>query len=126
MSVFDPKRLSIKRSVMPASKTQRPPRHRVGEEFLKGPIPLPWLQRAATLPGKALATSLALWFMAGLTKNRTVKLSRAVAERFNVGRKATARCLRLLENADLVSVKRHPGRCPVVTILEISNSDSAV
>lgn len=111
---------------MPTNKTQQPPRHRAGEQFLKGPIPLLWLQKAATLSGKTLAVSLALWFKAGLTRNRVVHLTHNLAERLSVGRRATARCLKLLEDANLVTVERHQGRCPVVTILEVSNSNSTV
>lgn len=38
-----------------------------GKTFLKGPIPLPWLQGAARLPGKALHVGVVLWFLSGLT-----------------------------------------------------------
>lgn len=103
-----------------------PPRHRQGEEFLRGPIPLMWLTRAAELPGKTLAVSAAIWFKAGATKNRTVKLTGTLARKFSVGRKACSRCLRALERAGLVSVYRHPGRSPVVTILEAPHDCDAV
>ena len=36
--------------------------------FLKGPIPLPWLAVAATLPGKALAVGIIIWFLQGIQK----------------------------------------------------------
>ena len=121
---LDPRKLSLGKPVgenTPAAETQAPPRHRPGSEFLRGPIPLTWLCRAASLPGKALAIGLALWFKAGATKNRTVKLTGALAARFNVGRKAGARCLKALEAAGLISVVRHVGRCPVVTILDVDD-----
>ncbi len=69
-----------------------------------------------------MAVGLALWFKAGATKNRTVKLTGALVARFNVGRKAGARCLRALETAGLVSVVRHVGRCPVVTVLGVDDA----
>ena len=52
--------------------TKRPPRHRPGEAFLKGPIPWRWLVAAARLPGKALQVSLLLWKEAGCRKSRVV------------------------------------------------------
>ena len=102
-------------------QTSTPPRHKKGEEFLKGPIPLPWLSAASRLPGKALAVALALWFRAGLTKSRTVKVGSQLLSRFNVGRKSVSRCLRAMEEVGLVDVERHPGRCPVVTIRDMPN-----
>ena len=33
------------------AKRQRPPRHKAGEWFLKGPIPGDWLVRVFSLPG---------------------------------------------------------------------------
>ena len=43
--------------------------------FIKGPLPLDWMQRAARLPGKTLQVALALWYLAGLQKSLTVKLA---------------------------------------------------
>lgn len=94
------------------------PRHKPGEEFLKGPIPLHWLREAALLPGKALAICLAIWFKAGATKKRTVHLTSKLLDKFGVGRKAGYRGLKKLESAGLISVYRHAGRCPRVTILD--------
>mgnify|MGYP002526675275 CR=1 FL=1 len=89
-------------------------------EFLCGPIPLPWLIPAAALPGKALAVGVALWFKAGVSRTHTVPASGSLLRRFGVGSGARARGLRLLENAGLIEVERHVGRCPVVTICDVS------
>ena len=97
----------------------RPPRHRQGDEFLKGPVPLNWLCMAASLPGKTLAIGIAIWFKAGASKSRTVRLTGKLLSKFGVCRKAGYRGLRRLESAELVSVNRHAGRCPIVTILEV-------
>ena len=83
-----------------------------------GPIPLGGLSVAAGLPGKALHVALALWYQAGLTKARTVKASRGLLKRFGVERKAGYSSLGRLEEAGLISVTRHVGRCPRVTILD--------
>ncbi len=120
MSDFDPDKLRLTRTTKPgvhSSPPTRPPRHKKGEKFLRGPIPLDWLTRAAALPGKAPVVGLALWFEAGITKNATVSLTNTVVRRFSVTPKTRSRCLRALESAEWVSVVRDPGRCPVVTIL---------
>ena len=100
------------------AKPKRPPRHRTGEWFLKGPIPGPWLHRAAVLPGRALHVALAVWYLAGIEKRGHVKITWRVLDRFGVSPDAGRRGLLALERAGLVSVDRHRGRCPVVTILE--------
>ena len=99
---------------------RRPPRHRPGERFLKGPIPLKWLVRAARLPGRALHVGNAVWYLAGLTRSGTVKLSNSVLELFGVDRYAKARALEALEQAGLVSVQRQCGKHPTVTIEDVA------
>lgn len=102
---------------------KNPPRHRKGEKFLKGPIPLTWLQHAAALPGKALAVSVAIWFLAGISNNRTVKLSGKLLRNFGLNRWAGYRALNALESAGLVKVNRRRGRCPEVTLVgEVMNN----
>ena len=93
-------------------------RPRLSAPFLKGPIPLDWLQRAARLSGKALHVGNALWFRSGIERSRTVKLTNVLLQQFGVDRHAKARALRQLEAAGLVAVSRKPGRSPMVTILE--------
>ena len=83
-----------------------PPKHKEGELFLKGPIPLKWLQIAAKLPGKSLQISIALWFRAGITKSRVIKLTNVLLDSLGVGRFAKSRGLKYLEQAGLISVKR--------------------
>ena len=83
-----------------------------------GPIPYKWLCVAGALPGQALQVAMALWFLAGMKKVATVALSNAVLRDFGVSRYAGYRGLAALEAAGLVSVVRHRGRNPIVTILD--------
>ncbi len=94
------------------------PRHKNGEKFLKGPIPLDWLNMAAKLPGKALHVAIAIWFLAGIKKMRTIALSGSVLNGMGVKRNAAYRALAELEGAGLISVIRYHGRLSEVTILE--------
>jgi hypothetical protein len=98
----------------------KPKAKKITGEFLKGPIPLPWLTAVTRLSGKApLAVALAVWFEAGRRKSNEVKLTSAVLRRFSVNRKAKYTALKSLERAGLVRVRREPRRNPVVTILDI-------
>jgi hypothetical protein len=86
------------------------------ELFLKGPIPLRWLQTAQKLDGQCLAVGIALWYLHGLKKRKTVALGNGV---FHITRQAKSRCLRKMEAAGLVKVDQKPGAYPVVTILDL-------
>jgi hypothetical protein len=115
---FDPSSLRLPAgAVPPRPKPARPPQHRPGEWFLRGPVPWTWLKTAARLPGKALALSLCLWREAGRRRGRTVKLC---LTRVGLGVKEAAarRALRSLESAGLVTILWKPGRGLEVTILE--------
>ena len=93
-----------------------PPR-RVQGNFLKGPIPMDWLQRAAMLSGKALHLGVALWFRAGLVGSMRLKLSNADLAAMGVARDAKYDGLERLRAAGLIAVEQQPGRAPTVTIL---------
>ncbi len=102
-------------SIVETPKT-KPPRHRSGELFLKGPIPMEWLEKAGQQPGKALHVAVGIWFWAGIKKSRVIKLSIRKLAKLGVERHSAYRGLQALEMAGLVSVDRHNGRSPVVTL----------
>jgi hypothetical protein len=97
-----------------------PPR-RVQGTFLKGPIPMDWLQRAAILPGKALHLGVALWFRAGLVGSMRLKLSNADLAALGVARDAKYEGLQRLKAAGLIAIEQQPGRAPTVTLLLVEN-----
>lgn len=70
-----------------------------------------------SLPGKALHVAVRLWFGAGLGSTRTLAVSMTSLQEAGVSRFAAARGLHALERAGLVSVERHVGRKPIVTLL---------
>lgn len=88
-----------------------------GGGFIKGPIPLLWINLAACLPGKTLQVGIALWFLVGLKKSPTVMLASKTLTALGVSRDAKYDALQRLEAAGLVSVQRQPGRAPLVTVL---------
>jgi hypothetical protein len=107
---------------IPASKRARSRRthHGAGERFLKGPIPLRWLERAGQQSGQALHVGVVLWFLRGVTGDKVIVLSAKALRRFGVSQWAGYRGLKALERAKLVTVERHCGRQPRVTLLEVS------
>ena len=106
----------------PNAGALRPPRS--GQDgpatprFIKGPLPMPWFERAAALPGKALQVALALWWVRGLTRSTTFSFKRSAGHVFAVSADAMYDALTRLEQAGLIRVARHRGRSPVVTILD--------
>jgi len=87
-------------------------------EFIRGPIPLPWVAEAARLRGRALAVGLAIWFRKGIEKKATFQLYPSALERLGVSRWSAYRALKGLEKAGLVRAERRRGRSPVVTVLD--------
>jgi hypothetical protein len=114
--------LRINHIAVPAPK-KRAPRHKAGEKFLGGPVPLSWLASAAKLPGKALHVTVALWFFAGLRATHQINFPmRWLKTVFGVNRTSAYRGLVALEKVGLVSVLRHRGRASIVTLLEVDHA----
>jgi hypothetical protein len=106
------------KSTAPSPDNKGLPRHKKGEHFLKGPVPLIWLAQAARCGGKALHVANILWYRAGLKKSATIKVPGWTAKLFGLDRHAKTRGLKDLEEAGLVSVTRRQGSSPQVTLLE--------
>lgn len=85
-------------------------------KFIKGPIPFDWQQTANTLPGKAGQVGIALWFLAGVKKLKTVKITAEAQRLAGCTRQTFAKGLTALEEAGLVTVERKPGQKAVVEI----------
>jgi hypothetical protein len=80
----------------PQPPKKPPKRRRIAGNFVKGPIPTEWLQRASALPGKAFQTDVPIWYLYGLRKDTTVTLANGLLEQFHISRKAKYRCLKAL------------------------------
>ena len=88
--------------------------------FLKGSIPMAWLNAAAKLPGKTLNVGLAIWWLAGMSKTTAFKLTRKALNQLGVSRDAASDALRRLEDNGLILVKRLPGQRSTVEILTVA------
>ena len=98
----------------------KPPKgkDKVSKMFVKGPVPLAWLIKAASLKGKCLHIGVVLWFLAGLCGNKRFRLEHKWLTRFGVSRWAVMSNLRKLKLAGLIGIHQKAGRCPVITIID--------
>jgi hypothetical protein len=85
--------------------------------FLKGPIPLEWLNRAAALPGKTLNVAIALWWRHGMANGKPFKLTRMALVGLSVQRDAASAGLVRLEQAGLIAMEKSPGQRPTISIV---------
>ena len=104
--------------------SKKPLRHRKGEQFLKGPIPWPWLLQAMQLNGKALHVAVILLKESGIRRSRMVRLNLSAAAKIGIHRDTARRGLRALESAKLVTVTHRPGQALEVTLLETEAENS--
>jgi hypothetical protein len=90
----------------------RPPQRRT-RPFIKGPIDLEGIQRAAGVN----ATEVALWlcYKEGFVgAGEWIHVRPRDLKRFGLTRKRRNRQINSLEEAGLIAVKRSAGRCPVI------------
>ena len=92
-------------------------RRHIKGHFVRGPIPLSWISKAAHLPGKSLNAGLACWYLMYLKKSHKFKLSNIVANDFGLNKDSKLRALKYLEKAELIRCTRTIGRSVVIEML---------
>jgi DNA-binding transcriptional ArsR family regulator len=105
---------------------RRPPRHRPGDPFIKGPIAYAWIASACRLPGSGLPVAMAYRLHA-----KRFRFSHGrhwgmgdIARGLRISLRSARRGLRAAELAGLLSASREPGRKPAVSILDLAESSS--
>jgi len=88
--------------------------------FLRGPIPLAWLLKAAELPGKSpLLLGLGIQHQSRLQRNpKGIRLTGKLLATFGIKKRTAHSALALLESSGLVFVDRPAGRCREISIRE--------
>jgi hypothetical protein len=87
--------------------------------YLRGPLPLDWLETALVLPGQAINVGLAIWFTAGVRKSqRDLSVSNELVAQFGVTRWSKYRALAQLKRAGLIAIKQTGKSAPRVTLLK--------
>jgi len=120
--------VEVRKTDTTRATTLRRTNPRLAEPFLCGPIPLAWLQRAATLSrSNAIKVGLVLHYLAGLAKkSEGLVLTVERCKPRGLLRKSAQSGLRDLERASLVRVQRVNGRAARVDILGIPTYEDSV
>lgn len=100
------------------------PRHRKGERFIRGPIPMEWVKAASNCGQRAEAVTMLLWHTVGWQKKNAISLTPRILRELNVHPKTAKRVLSRMADVGLVDVEFHRGRSPVVTILDYRPSET--
>jgi hypothetical protein len=107
----------------PQARIRTRPRPRIfqlqfGEHHFAG-MPLRWVQRATSLPGRSWQLICAVWFQVSCLRGRTltVQLSLPTRRQFGlIARPTFYRALECLEQAGLVRVERRSGKGTWITL----------
>ena len=85
-------------------------------QFIKGPLPLAWFQKAAQCSPSAVKLGLLLFRFHGMGKSQ-ITISNELARRFNISRNTKTAALKALEHAGLIKQK-HVGQRVLVTLCQ--------
>ena len=99
------------------SRRKRTMVRRVDGLFIRGPIPMNWLQAASKLGVSALWVGCVLWHLFGVKKSATFLVSNLHLHRWGVDRFAKSRALKALSDAGLIMIEGRGKRSPKVTIV---------
>ncbi len=87
--------------------------------FIKGPIPLVWLQKANALGGSTGTVAAGLWFYAGLNKSRRFRIDRRLEQLCCVTRQTRNIVLGRLRSHSLINIYPKRGAYPTIELLDV-------
>ncbi|MFL2807782.1 MAG: hypothetical protein ACJ0DG_01810 [bacterium] len=98
------------------------------KEFIRGPLPLKWFQRASNISRTAGVVGLIIWRIAyqrklwGIDSQRKtsgpIKVTNQTCMKWGVCANSKNAALRLMEEAGLIRLELKRGRSPVVQIID--------
>jgi hypothetical protein len=106
------------------STRRRPPRHRSGDPFIKGPIPYAWIASACRLPGSGLHVTMACRFLCCRFKGPNRWGLHTIASGLRISPDSARRGLHAAELAGLLAVEREPGCKLAVSVLDLPGPNS--
>jgi hypothetical protein len=122
---WDLDRLRLKAELVgDVSARRRPPRHRPGDSFIKGPIPYSWVASASRLPGAGLGVATAVRFLCCRYRRENRWGPGTIAKGLRISDDSVRRGLRAAELAGLLSASREPGRKLVVSVSDLPEPDA--
>lgn len=86
--------------------------------FLKGPIPLSWIQRVTSLPGKTLHVALAIRWLSDMNPGARVKISKKAMKAFGFSADTCRDALKRLEAIGVIEVQSLPGQMSLITLIK--------
>ena len=99
---------------------------RLKSPFLRGPIPLDWLQKAMKLGGTAISVGIILWYYRGLKKLLVFKIGiQDIANLISRSWLTAKRGLTALEEEGLITIQRHKGRKHLIEIREVDEETNS-
>ncbi len=98
---------------------------RLDDYFLRGPIMLSWLSKAAALPGKAFQVAILVRLQEGINRGRDkwFKVDMKFREAMRVSRFAWSRGLKSLRAAGLIDYTGHRGKCARIRVIELNQRE---
>jgi hypothetical protein len=92
-----------------ASARTRLPRHRLGEPFIKGPIPYGWVAKACSLPGQGFHVAMVYRYLVVRFQKPTRVGPISVARSLGVSEATVRRGLSAAESAGVLRIERRAG-----------------
>ena len=116
-----------------SSILKRTSKSRQYKEYVRGPLPLKWFQRASTISRTAAVVGMIIWRDAYQKKlwgygsqRRTsghIKVTNQNCMKWGICGNSKNTALRLMEKADLIRLDTKRGRAPVVQIIDAELGD---
>ena len=116
-----------------SSILKRTSKSRQYNQFIRGPLPLKWFQKASTISRTAAVVGLIIWGIAYQRKlwgydsqRRTsghIKVTNQTCKKWGVCGNSKNTALRLMEKAGLIRLYLKRGRSPVVQIIDAELGD---
>ena len=122
--------LDLERLRLPADKVRslqssgRPPRHRPGDPFIKGPIAYSWVASACRLPGAGLRVAMAFRFLCCRFRRESRWGPDKIGKGLGISDDSVRRGLHAAELAGLLAVERAPGCKLAVSVLDLPEPEA--
>ena len=98
------------------------------KQYVRGPLPLKWFQKASTISRTAAVVGIVIWRIAYQSKlwghdsqrrtSKSLKVTNQTCMKWGVCGNSKNTALRLMEKAGLIRLELKRGRSPVVQIID--------
>lgn len=107
-------------SSSPTGKTRQP------GYFVKGPIPLDWLQLASRCGKLSISVAVLLWYQHGLQRGQgPIRVTHRLLDHFGIHPRTAKRVLAAMAEANLITVRFRRGASPVVLQIHLLTTTGA-